>query len=133
MDDQYFEHNPDSSSPATPGSPVVGPSRIRKVAALSDFAPVNTKVPRLVLPVRVAELPLISGAVRRNKRYKHKRHDFWFLLLRWPLLVSMILVIALAPPHLNHEAIYLSIYWGGIWIVCACTTAGEWERVDFCM
>ncbi|XP_006460313.1 hypothetical protein AGABI2DRAFT_117271 [Agaricus bisporus var. bisporus H97] len=93
LDDQYFEHNPDSSSPATPGSPVVGPSRIRKVAALSDFAPVNTKVPRLVLPVRVAELPLISGAVRRNKRYKHKRHDFWFLLLRWPLLLFIFLFI----------------------------------------
>jgi hypothetical protein len=93
LDDQYFEHPPDSSSPTTPSSPVAGPSRIRKVAASSDFAPINLKVSRsvLVLPAQVAELLLISGATRRTKRYKHKKHDWWFLLLRWPLLVSTLL------------------------------------------
>jgi hypothetical protein len=40
-----------ASSPSIPGSPVVpstGTARIRKVSAMSDFAPVNIKVKRSV-------------------------------------------------------------------------------------
>ena len=42
-----------ASSPSQPGSPIVSPSmgttRIRKVSAMSDFAPVNVTVKRSVL------------------------------------------------------------------------------------
>lgn len=50
--------------------------RIRKVSALSDFAPVNLRV-------------------RRRKRgYKHeKRQDWLFTLVRWPLLMFIFLFI----------------------------------------
>jgi hypothetical protein len=44
-----------------------------------------------------------------------------------------ILVIALGSPYLNHKAIYLSIYFCRIWPVCACTTVGEWQRMDLRM
>jgi hypothetical protein len=41
-----------ASSPSMPGSPIVpqptGTARIRKVSAMSDFAPVNIKVKRSV-------------------------------------------------------------------------------------
>ena len=40
-----------ASSPSMPGSPIVLPTasaRIRKVSAMSDFAPVNIKVKRSV-------------------------------------------------------------------------------------
>ena len=42
-----------ASSPSMPGSPIApqppGTARIRKVSAMSDFAPVNIKVKRFVL------------------------------------------------------------------------------------
>lgn len=44
-----------ASSPSIPGSPVVpstGTARIRKVSAMSDFAPVNIKVKRFVAIIR---------------------------------------------------------------------------------
>ncbi|KAF9453064.1 patatin-domain-containing protein [Macrolepiota fuliginosa MF-IS2] len=78
LDEQYFDHHTEVSSPTTPGSPAVAtPSRIRKVSALSDFAPINLKVQS-----------------RRKRKDKHRRHDWWFLLLRWPLLIFIFLFIA---------------------------------------
>lgn len=42
-----------ASSPSNPGSPITpqqtGTARIRKVSAMSDFAPVNIKVKRFVV------------------------------------------------------------------------------------
>jgi hypothetical protein len=44
-----------ASSPSIPGSPIApqptGTARIRKVSAMSDFAPVNIKVKRFVVIV----------------------------------------------------------------------------------
>ena len=50
LDAAYFDTHGDASSPRTPGSPALssGGTRIRKVSALSDFAPVNLKVTKLV-------------------------------------------------------------------------------------
>ena len=47
LDEDYFGSHGYASTPHSPGSPTVqhGP-RIRKVSALSDFAPVNLKVTR---------------------------------------------------------------------------------------
>jgi len=47
LDENYFDSQGYTSSPYPPGSPTMqhGP-RIRKVSALSDFAPVNLKVTR---------------------------------------------------------------------------------------
>jgi hypothetical protein len=47
LDENYFDSHGHASSPHPPGSPVLphGP-RIRKVSALSDFAPVNLTVTR---------------------------------------------------------------------------------------
>lgn len=47
LDENYFDSHGYPSTPHSPGSPIVqhGP-RIRKVSALSDFAPVNLKVTR---------------------------------------------------------------------------------------
>jgi hypothetical protein len=50
LDESYFDTHGDTSSPRTPGSPALssGGTRIRKVSALSDFAPINLKVTKLV-------------------------------------------------------------------------------------
>ncbi|KAM6495857.1 patatin-like phospholipase domain containing protein [Amanita muscaria] len=74
--------NYDTHGEASPllgsGPPSPTTSRIRKVSALSDFAPVNVKVKR------------------RSKREKAqvKRKDWWFVLLRWPLLCIIFAFIA---------------------------------------
>ncbi|KAG6831598.1 hypothetical protein H0H92_009071 [Tricholoma furcatifolium] len=72
--DQFFYENQDASSPNIPGTPLPTPTpqtRIQKVSALSDFAPVKLKVKR-----------------RRKKDKPHdKRSDWLFVLLRWPLLL----------------------------------------------
>ncbi|KAH9899860.1 patatin-domain-containing protein [Cubamyces lactineus] len=70
-----------------PNSPVVGPQqlgntsfgqRVRKVSALSDFAPVNLKVKRRKRPPRPA----------------NKGREWLYLILRWPLLGLIFLFIA---------------------------------------
>ncbi|KAJ7700128.1 acyl transferase/acyl hydrolase/lysophospholipase [Mycena rosella] len=70
---------PDASAPP---SPVVPTSRIRKVSALSDFAPVNLKIKR---------------RKRKDKstqsHAKSPRHDWTFVLFRWPLLAFIFLFI----------------------------------------
>lgn len=66
------------ASPNVPGSPLASVTRVRKVSALSDFAPVNMRVKR-----------------RRKKNGAHdKRKDWLFVLLRWPLLCFILLLIA---------------------------------------
>ncbi|KAI0774283.1 acyl transferase/acyl hydrolase/lysophospholipase [Fomes fomentarius] len=68
-----------------PNSPVVGPQqlpfgqRVRKVSALSDFAPVNLKVKKR----------------RRPPRPAHMGHEWLYLTLRWPLLGLIFLFIAI--------------------------------------
>lgn len=51
----FFDHHDDTSSPQIPGSPVSSFPRVRKVSALSDFAPINLKVKRYT-----SQLPLSS-------------------------------------------------------------------------
>ncbi|KIJ70532.1 hypothetical protein HYDPIDRAFT_105276 [Hydnomerulius pinastri MD-312] len=68
-----------AASPSThPSTPVPQSPRIRKVSALSDFAPINLKVKR------------------RRKRGKsaERKQDWLFLLLRWPLLFFIFTIIA---------------------------------------
>ena len=69
----------DPSSPSQPGSPTVpqsiGTTRIRKVSAMSDFAPVNIKVNKcvsIVFPPTVVLIPRLDGGkgvghLKRNK------------------------------------------------------------------
>ncbi|KAH9853463.1 patatin-domain-containing protein [Lenzites betulinus] len=72
-----------------PNSPAVDPQhlnfgnvpngpRVRKISALSDFAPVNVKVKRR----------------RRTPRPAHKGREWLYLILRWPLLGLIFLFIA---------------------------------------
>ncbi|KAF8974528.1 acyl transferase/acyl hydrolase/lysophospholipase [Flammula alnicola] len=80
LDESYFDNHGDTSSPQIPGTPVYSHpshSRIRKVSALSDFAPVNLKVKRR----------------SRKKKQPDKRSDYLFLILRWPLLFFIFLFI----------------------------------------
>lgn len=65
--------------PGTPASPATPHTRVRKVSALSDFAPVNTTVKRR----------------KRSERIHDRRKEWTFLLLRWPLLWFILLFIAL--------------------------------------
>ncbi|KAH9076980.1 patatin-domain-containing protein [Lactarius deliciosus] len=71
-----------TSGPSQPNSPTIpqsiGTTRIRKVSAMSDFAPVNIKVNR------------------RKKRTgpPHKKQEWLYILLRWPLLLLIGLFIA---------------------------------------
>ncbi|TFK23281.1 patatin-like phospholipase domain-containing protein [Coprinopsis marcescibilis] len=78
-DEGYFDYAGDNQSVngmATPQS--THSYRIRKVSALSDFAPVNLRVKR-----------------SKSKKFRAAtgRHDFLYILLRWPLLFFIGLAI----------------------------------------
>jgi len=92
-DDRSIVDYPPSGS-SIPGSPVVsqptGTARIRKVSAMSDFAPVNIKVKRFVSVI--LELLCSSSETTPNRRRRgtgshDKKQEWLFILLRWPLLV----------------------------------------------
>ncbi|KAF9075771.1 patatin-domain-containing protein [Rhodocollybia butyracea] len=80
---------PGALSPVPPGSPAISlhngasSARVRKVSALSDFAPVNINLERVKRRKK-------KGATSSASR----KHDWTFLLLRWPLLVFIFLFIA---------------------------------------
>ncbi|KIK68128.1 hypothetical protein GYMLUDRAFT_36963 [Collybiopsis luxurians FD-317 M1] len=79
-DDAFVE----VTSPLPPNSPA--PSfhsgvRVRKVSALSDFAPINLRVKR--------------RKERRSSASSNRKHDWTFLLLRWPLLFFIFLFITI--------------------------------------
>ncbi|THV08518.1 patatin-domain-containing protein [Dendrothele bispora CBS 962.96] len=76
-----FPSGNETASPVAPGSPALSVNnsvRVRKVSALSDFAPVNLRVKKRKKKERTTD--------------KH-RHDWLFLLLRWPLLLFIFLFI----------------------------------------
>ncbi|KAH6914879.1 patatin-like phospholipase domain-containing protein [Coprinopsis sp. MPI-PUGE-AT-0042] len=78
-DESYFDDAIQANSPNGTSTPRSTQSvRIRKVSALSDFAPVNLRVRRT-----------------KSRKVKHSggRHDLLFLLLRWPLLIFIFTVI----------------------------------------
>ncbi|KAF8195858.1 acyl transferase/acyl hydrolase/lysophospholipase [Mycena galopus ATCC 62051] len=71
---------PPSSAPPSPVVSTTSSFRIRKVSALSDFAPVNLKVKK---------------RKRKDKLHHPKgRHDWTFVVFRWPLLGFIFLFIA---------------------------------------
>lgn len=73
LDESYFDQHGDASSPQIPGTPVqnhASHTRIRKVSALSDFAPINLKIKRCV-DLQVTVLfsmlrPMIPGAAEKR-------------------------------------------------------------------
>ncbi|KAG8690629.1 hypothetical protein FRC11_010298, partial [Ceratobasidium sp. 423] len=68
---------PDDSSPSIPGTPrPAHAERIRKVSALSDFAPINQRVKR-----------------RRRGLLPPRRRELLYHIVRWPLLGLLFLVI----------------------------------------
>lgn len=73
-------------SPQAPASPQVGvygagSQRVRKVSALSDFAPVNQKVRK-------------HRKKSANAKVNTKGQEWMYLILRWPLLTIIFLLIA---------------------------------------
>ncbi|CAE6445720.1 unnamed protein product [Rhizoctonia solani] len=67
----------DDSSPSLPGTPrTIHAERIRKVSALSDFAPINQRVKR-----------------RRRGLLPPRRRELLYHIVRWPLLGLLFLVI----------------------------------------
>ncbi|KIJ20048.1 hypothetical protein PAXINDRAFT_174571 [Paxillus involutus ATCC 200175] len=67
------------ASPSThPGTPIPQSPRVRKVSALSDFAPINLKVKRR----------------RKGEKSPDHKQDWLFLLVRWPLLFFIFTIIA---------------------------------------
>ncbi|KAF8592347.1 patatin-domain-containing protein [Ramaria rubella] len=65
-EDQDVELDFDSASTSLPRK------RVRKVTALSDFAPINITLPR-----------------RRGTKVPKRRQDFMFHIIRWPLLMML--------------------------------------------
>lgn len=68
----------EAQSPRPPPSPAPSANRVRKVSALSDFAPVNVRV---------------SRRRRRREKVPGKRSDWLYLVLRWPLLILIFIFI----------------------------------------
>ncbi|KAH9951578.1 patatin-domain-containing protein [Amylocystis lapponica] len=69
---------PNPSGTQDPGSAPPHGTRVRKVSALSDFAPVNMKVKKR----------------KKSNRPHQNRQEWLFLLVRWPLLLLIFLFIA---------------------------------------
>ncbi|KAF8529014.1 patatin-domain-containing protein [Hysterangium stoloniferum] len=64
--------DPEMDVESSPASPNIFRARVHKVAALSDFAPINVTIPR-----------------RRRAKIPKKRQDRMFHIIRWPLLISL--------------------------------------------
>ncbi|KAI0265196.1 acyl transferase/acyl hydrolase/lysophospholipase [Gloeopeniophorella convolvens] len=81
-DKAFVDYATSPGSPSQPGSPIISPqmgtTRIRKVSAMSDFAPVNLKVRRR----------------KKGSGTSQKRQEWMFILLRWPMLFFIGLFIA---------------------------------------
>ena len=110
LDEYHFDHPNGLSSPSTSAAPVTGSSRIHKVSASSDFAPIHSRVDRYDC---ITLCILFKGSLfhvnllvdRGNK--KHKRHDWSYLIFRWPLLVSIPVVL---PLHLMTHYLIVQIF-----------------------
>ncbi|EEB90905.1 hypothetical protein MPER_10827 [Moniliophthora perniciosa FA553] len=79
--DEYFPGDLVNSPGPVPQSPTLSPAgsiRVRKVSALSDFAPINLRVKRK----------------KKKERAHERRHDCMYLFLRWPLLLFIFIFIA---------------------------------------
>lgn len=70
--------------------------RIRKVSALSDFAPVNLRVRKR----------------RKGPKHHERRQEWLFVLVRWPLLVCTILLGSSYTVNLitKHRYLYSSLF-----------------------
>ncbi|KAI0796662.1 acyl transferase/acyl hydrolase/lysophospholipase [Abortiporus biennis] len=75
-DNGPLDHLDGIASPITPHAPTG--HRVRKVSALSDFAPVNVRITK-----------------RRRPRTPDKRQEWLFLIVRWPLLLLIFLFIGI--------------------------------------
>lgn len=79
-EDYDLNDQPHVPSPSSPTDTATPPGqRVRKVSALSDFAPVNMKVKRR----------------RRQSETSHKRQEWMYILVRWPLLGLIFFFMAL--------------------------------------
>ncbi|EMD40725.1 hypothetical protein CERSUDRAFT_111304 [Gelatoporia subvermispora B] len=88
----------DVPSPTTPnGTSTPFGTRIRKVSAMSDFAPINLRVKRQVSPPGAVHTGPLSTRQRRRKRTSaphQKRQEWLYIIVRWPLLGMIFLFIA---------------------------------------
>ncbi|PCH41001.1 patatin-domain-containing protein [Wolfiporia cocos MD-104 SS10] len=76
-EDFDLNDQPHVPSPIAPsGTPAPPERRVRKISALSDFAPVNLKVKK-----------------RKKSRPEHKRQEWLYLIVRWPLLSFLFLMM----------------------------------------
>jgi hypothetical protein len=90
---EEYDDVPGLSSPSDSASTLTRPHRrIRKISAMSDFAPIHQKVQKYVLTSSFYNnLPKLTRTVyRRRKGGKSvtKRYDWLYHAVRWPLLVS---------------------------------------------
>ncbi|TDL29739.1 patatin-domain-containing protein [Rickenella mellea] len=88
--------SPDPNGHSQPMSNGLHSPRIRKVSALSDFAPVHVKVKKR----------------RKGTKSHEKRQEWLFLLVRWPLLIFIFLFIAF------EFSLYI--------VIRQCVNAKEW-------
>lgn len=130
-------------SPSILASPQVGAygapgQRVRKVSALSDFAPVNQRVRRYVtLPLLSRQTSLIDHIRRHRKKMGNgkklntKGQEWMFLILRWPLLVSP--MIYAASSFFDTDDLLtgynISIYHLRVRHVCVNSPARQYEGV----
>lgn len=88
--------------------------RIRRISALSDFAPVNLRVRKRK-----------KGATKSHER----KQEWMFVLVRWPLLVSNVFVYIIYSNLMSSQLFILLfiLFEFGIYIlVRQCVNAKEW-------
>jgi hypothetical protein len=122
-----------SSAPPSPVAPTL--SRIRKVSALSDFAPVHLKVKRYA-PLSIVSRKTIMLICRRKRKDKANtnhakgpRHDWSFVLFRWPLLVGPTSLQPLKIRFKHHPGFHFPIYRSRVWSLRTSAATGQFKRV----
>ncbi|KAI0081781.1 patatin-domain-containing protein [Panus rudis PR-1116 ss-1] len=80
-------------SPGGGGTHTPSGHRVRKVSALSDFAPVNVRVNRYAILCAVCSSSDIPSRRRRRPSHTHKSREWLFVLVRWPLLLIIFFFI----------------------------------------
>lgn len=137
LDESYFDHQGDAASPQIPGTPVSSSSRIRKVSALSDFAPVNLKVKRYIkiyVHPRIIghSYQFVASIDERNEVGRTKEAITFFCFFAghfW--CVSFFLLVTVAQYWLKlNQVFHFPVHCGGIWVLRCYQTTGQYQRMD---
>ena len=116
-----------------PLSPV---PRVRKISALSDFAPVNIKVKRYAAHYFASGTILRYYRRRKPSHTPHKQREWLYVIMRWPLLVFCCLIQAWLHNVLSFIQgllfLFIAVQFGGYVLLRQIVNVKEWISACRC-